>query len=102
MELPAFLLMLTTVLASAASLVLRFGRALRLERQQIKWFAYAGAFLAAVFVAGPTVLWSPAFPGWVWFSAFFFAVAGMPVSAGIAILRYRLYDIDLLINRTLV
>ena len=102
LEFSAFLLMLATVLASVVSLVLRFRRARRLERQQIKWFAYAGALLAAVFVAGPTVLWSPAVPGWIWFTAFFLAVAGMPISAGVAILRYRLYEIDLLINRTLV
>jgi hypothetical protein len=102
LEFAAFLLMLGTVLVSAVSLVVRFRRARLLERQQIKWFAYAGAFLALVFVAGPTVLWSPAVPGWVWFCAFFLAVVGMPVCAGIAILRYRLYDIDLIINRTLV
>ena len=102
LEFAAFLLMLGAVLASAVSLVVRFRRARLLERQQIKWFAYAGAFLAAVFVAGPTVLWSPAMPGWVWFCAFFLAVAGMPISAGTAILRYRLYDIDIIINRTLV
>ncbi len=102
LEFAAFLLMLGTVLVSAVSLVVRFRRARLLERQQIKWFAYAGAFLALVFLAGPTVLWSPAVPGWVWFCAFFLAVAGMPVCAGIAILRYRLYEIDTLINRTLV
>jgi hypothetical protein len=102
LEFSGFLLMLGAVLASAVSLVVRFRHAGRLERQQIKWFAYAGALLAAVFVAGPAFLWSSAFPGWVWFVAFFFAVAGMPVSAGIAILRYRLYDIDTIINRTLV
>jgi hypothetical protein len=102
LEFATFLLMLATLLASAVSLVVRFRRARLLERQQIKWFAYAGAFLALVFVAGPTVLWSPAVPGWVWFCAFFLAVAGMPVCAGIAILRYRLYDIDIIINRTLV
>jgi hypothetical protein len=102
LEFAAFLLMLGTVLVSAVSLVVRFGRAHPLERQQIKWFAYAGAFLAVVFLAGPTVLWSPAVPGWVWFAAFFLAVVGMPVCAGIAILRYRLYEIDVIINRTLV
>jgi hypothetical protein len=102
LEFAAFLLMLGAVLASAVSLVVRFGRARLLERQQIKWFAYAGAFLVVVFVAGPTVLWSPAVPGWVWFCAFFLAVVGMPVCAGIAILRYRLYEIDIIINRTLV
>jgi hypothetical protein len=102
LEFSAFLLMFATILASAVSLVGRFRRARTLERQQIKWFAFAGAFLAAVFLAGPTFLWSPAVPGWIWTTAFFFAVAGMPISAGIAILRYRLYDIDLLINLTLV
>ena len=52
LEFSAFLLMLGAVLASAVSLVVRFRRAPLLERQQIKWFAYAGAFLAVVFVAG--------------------------------------------------
>lgn len=101
-ESSAFLLMLMTILASVISLVLQFRRARQLERQQIKWFAYAGAFLAVVFIAGPAVLWSPVVPGWIWPTVFFLGVAAMPVSAGIAILRYRLYDIDLVINRTLV
>jgi hypothetical protein len=102
LEFSAFLLMFATILASAVSLVVRFRRARTLERQQIKWFAFAGAFLAAVFLAGPTFLWSPAVSGWIWTTAFFLAVAGMPISAGIAILRYRLYEIDIIINRTLV
>jgi hypothetical protein len=102
LEFSAFLLMFATILASAVSLVVRFRRARTLERQQIKWFAFAGAFLAAIFLAGPTFLWSPAVPGWIWTTAFFLAIAGMPASAGIAILRHRLYDIDAIINRTLV
>ncbi len=102
LESSAFALMLATILISVVSLVLRFRRTRRLERQQIKWFAYAGAFLAAVFIAGPTIVWSPTVPGWIWTTIFLLGVAAVPVSAGIAILRYRLYDIDLVINRTLV
>jgi hypothetical protein len=78
LEFSAFLLMLATVLASAVSLVVRFRRAYLLERQQIKWFAYAGALLAAVFVAGPTVLWSPAVPGGCGFAPSFSRSRGCP------------------------
>jgi hypothetical protein len=97
------LLIFALGIVAGASLFVRLRHATSwVERQQIKWFAFAGAFLAAVFLAGPTFLWSSAVSGWIWTTAFFLAVAGMPISAGIAILRYRLYDIDLLINFTLV
>jgi hypothetical protein len=74
------------------------------ERQQIKWFAYA----ATILIIG-RVMASPATEAvgarWIWFVGLALYVAGImsvPVAVGIAILRYRPYDIDLLINRTLV
>src|SRR5215213_6987501 len=87
------------------SVFMRLRHATGVERQQIKWFAYAAA--ASVIVSGlaylvPIVVDTP-----LWFERIAMAlnialIPAIPVSIGIAILRYRLYDIDLLINRTLV
>ena len=92
-------------LASAASLLVRLRGARGVERQQIKWFAYAAAMLAG----GSTVLHvvSEALDSWwlhweVGFVTTMVGLAGLPVALGIAIMRYRLHDIDLIINRTLV
>jgi hypothetical protein len=83
------------VLAAFASMVDRFRRARGDERQQLKWITFAAALLPLTFL--DSLLPDPV-------SNFFFAVvvACLPVGAGVAILRYRLYDIDRLINRTLV
>jgi hypothetical protein len=89
-------LFLVVSLAACASLVLRFWRARGEERQQLKWFAYAAALMVTGNVVGGLVL--PSSGDLV--SAL--TIALLPVAAGIAILRYRLYDIDRLINRTLV
>ena len=98
------LLALAAAAAGAVSLVLRLRRSRGDERQQLKWFAFAGAVFCAVFATGP-VLWSlpPSSGfGWIWTVLFLSAVSTIPAAAGIAILRYRLYDIDVIINRTLV
>jgi hypothetical protein len=91
--------------AAAFSLFVRLRRAVGVERQQIKWFAYAAVAtvsagtLANVIPRGiDTPLWFER-AGFVLFVAFEPAI---PVSIGIAILRYHLYDIDIIINRTLV
>jgi hypothetical protein len=83
--------------AALVSLVLRFRRSRGVERQQLKWFTYAAA-LAILFQAVPT----PQPEGAVRDVLFGLTVAFIPIAAGIAVLRYRLYDIDRLINRTLV
>jgi hypothetical protein len=93
------------LVAAAMALFIRLRRAKGVERQQIKWFAYAsaatviGLFLAYVI---PTVVDTP-----LWFERAGYAVLialipAIPISIGTAILRYRLYDIDIIINRTLV
>jgi hypothetical protein len=94
--------LLPAALASIASVGLRFRRAGAEERRQLMWLTYTGALVAVValgmLVAESTVGTSDNFSNAV-ISA---AVAALPVSIGIAILRYRLYDIDVVINRTLV
>jgi hypothetical protein len=85
------------LVAAVVSLVLRFRRSRGVERQQLKWFTYAGVLLI---LGGP--LASYLLPASVSDVTFGLAIALVPVAAGIAILRYRLYDIDRLISRTLV
>jgi hypothetical protein len=82
-------------LAAVVSLVVRFRRSRGDERLQLKWFTYAGALLPVVLLGD----FLPAAAGDVLFAV---GISLLPVAAGIAILRYRLYEIDRLINRTLV
>jgi two-component system, NarL family, sensor kinase len=89
-----------TVLLSAVSLVVRFRRASGQERQQLKWFAALGVVLLGFAVVDPFLS--------AWHGRLYDAVAwavlasAMYAAIGIAVLRHRLYDIDLLLNRTLV
>jgi len=89
-----------TILACIISVFLRFRRARGIERQQLKWFTYGLAIsiliLIVILIAVFTI--PSGGPG----ELFYLAVVCIPISAGIAMLRYRLYDIDVLINRTLV
>jgi hypothetical protein len=99
-------LVLLLGLVAAASVVVGRRGARGVERQQIKWLLYAGA----LFFIGPTFqitafyilrvegAWGP------WVGSLLGAIGGLggPIAIGVAILRYRLYDIDILINRTLV
>ena len=86
------------------SLFLRFRRASGVEHQQIKWLVftisvlYIGATLAYIVYRAPGAWW--AWP--VGQSLLAVGFVGVPIAMGVAILRYRLYDIDILINRTLV
>jgi hypothetical protein len=87
------------ILVAAGSLLWRFRRARGLERQQLKWLAYGGAFLAA-YIALDLVSLAPA--GLVDALIEALTFGALYVGVGMAVLRYRLYDIDRLINRTLV
>jgi hypothetical protein len=84
--------------ASAVSLVVRFRRSAGVERQQIKWLAYTVSVIPVWFLVNPVIVDNPLVVGAI--DALLFA--GVPVATGIAILRYRLYDIDVIVNRTLV
>jgi hypothetical protein len=89
-------LLLLSVVAALIQLVFRFRQSRGEERQQLKWFTYAGAVMVFSFVIQDmTGLALPDF-------LFGLMIGLIPLSVGVAILRYRLYDIDLIINRTLV
>jgi hypothetical protein len=83
------------------SLFVRFRRARGDERQQIKWFASAAALsLLWIFVLEQSTL--SGLPGAIAVLSGLLVLPSIPIATGIAILRYRLYDIDRIINRTLV
>ena len=104
------------ILASAVSLVLRYRRSRGEVREQIKWIAFVASFAGLVYlialispsIFAPEMLGGggrlPPLP--FWFDLLFFVAvlgfAGVPVAIGFAVLRYRLYDIDVIVNRTLV
>jgi hypothetical protein len=90
--------------AVALSLLMRLRRAVGVERQQLKWFAYAAAMFAlgVVLIVIPIAIDTPSWYEWVGTAIFTAAGAAITISIGIAILRYRLYEIDIIINRTLV
>jgi signal transduction histidine kinase len=100
--LPGFgsILAVGAVAAAVVSVVIRFRRAEGVERQQIKWLAYAACLAVALLVPASFIgaLWSEDVAN----ALILLAVLSLPLAVGVAILRYRLYDIDLLINRTLV
>src|SRR5215216_2016365 len=103
----AILFIMTPLLTAAATLAvfMRLRRAIGVERQQIKWFAYAAVATVSAGILAyiiPRVVETP-----LWFERVGFAldvafIPAIPIAIGIAILRYRLYDIDRIINRTLV
>jgi hypothetical protein len=95
-----FALYISLLFAAAISLLVRFRRSGSVERQQIKWLAFAALAIPVWFVTNaPIEAWAPDL--FLFIDAFIFS-ALIPAAAGIAILRYRLYEIDLIINLTLV
>jgi hypothetical protein len=94
----------TLTFVSAGSLFVRRLRASGVERQQLKWFTYASTLAISGVILTYTIsealgaLWLK----WAGYALMEVGLVGVPISMGIAILRYRLYEIDLIINRTLV
>jgi signal transduction histidine kinase len=101
----AGLLLLVGILGSIASVVVQFRRATGIKRAQVKWLAFAGVIVLVGNILG-------GIPYWFWpdnaltqelsIIATDFTVVGIVAATGIAILRYRLWDIDIVINRTVV
>jgi hypothetical protein len=91
------------ILGSIASLFVRFRRARNVERQQLKWLSYTGALVGVALIVA-VIIESIAGERAVDLTNTIISVslAFVPVAMGVAILRHRLYDIDVVINRTLV
>jgi hypothetical protein len=100
------------MLASALSLVLRYRRSGGEERQQIKWIAFAASVVVVLYAIAmiasfvfPAESWTTAGSVW-WLNLLPYAVLSsftlVPIAVGVAVLKYRLYEIDIIINRALV
>jgi hypothetical protein len=89
-----------SLLVGAGSLVGRFRRARGTERQQLRWLAYAAALAAGLLLVALIAGFLPANDN-VTFASLSLGVALLPLATGAAILRYRLYDLDRIISRTL-
>jgi hypothetical protein len=103
LEVVMAVLFLGFILSSVVSLVVRFRRSQGQERQQMKWLTYAaatvvGMVLLTTLLEAANLVFLSEMAG----LATDLLIAGIPVGVGIAVLRYRLYDIDVVINRTLV
>jgi hypothetical protein len=105
-ELGLFMLSISILLA-AAGLLRRFQRSAGVARIQLKWFTFAAGF-AGLVLAGPGMLFNLLITGDVTKGLKLFQVLtivsmlGIPAAAGVAIMRYHLYDIDLILKRSLV
>ena len=97
-----FVAMFALIAAAAVSLVVRFRRAQGELRQQLKWLVAAAALLGCTFVVS-IPLWtiSASWAGIAWTLLFSISTTAIPVATAFAILRYRLYEIDVIIRRTL-
>ena len=101
--LPLELVIGALIVLSGVSLVVRFRRSAGMERQQLKWVALSASLIAvamlAVLATTPATATNTSKPAQV---AMILAFGTLPIAIAVAILRYRLYDIDLLINRAIV
>src|SRR5215204_652937 len=92
------------IFVAVISLIIRLRRARDLERQQIKWFVYAIVLMISggILTYPVSDVIGSVWLKWISFVPFIVGVMSIPIAMGVAILRYRLYEIDTLINRTLV
>jgi hypothetical protein len=101
-----YLLLPIFAVLGVVSLVLRYRRADQQSRQQIKWFVYGSVMMVIIVLVGifiaSQITNDLALSNAVGNMSFAVAILALPLGVGIGVLRYRLYDIDILIKRTLV
>jgi hypothetical protein len=97
-----FSLLLLGVLAAAASVVVRARQARGVERQQLKWLAVSSSMVAVTWALAAFLPWESGLLGWVRVLPLQLSVIGVVAGAALAILRYRLYDLDVVVNRAIV
>jgi signal transduction histidine kinase len=93
---------LASMFAGAAAVVIRFRRSSGVEREQVKWFAFAAALVPAAVVICLGEIAITGRDGPVTLAAFLAVLVAVPLAIGVAVMRYRLFEIDRLISRTLV
>ena len=89
------------VVVAVWSLLVRARRGTSVERQQIKWLAYAGCLVAATLVPSTILSLSTGTAARIAEGALMIAIVTVPVAVAVAVLKYRLYEIDRIISRTL-
>lgn len=97
-----FALVVICGLAGATSLVIRFRNSTGIQREQLKWVAFAGVVFILFWIIGVAGEERDLFDGGVQNAFILIGISLIPLAAAIAVLRYRLYDIDWIISRTLV
>ena len=93
-------ILIVSFVVALFSVFVRLASAGRVERQQIKWFAFAAAVLLVCLLLSGLIAWG--LPSWAIFLIGVACFSVIPAAVGIAIFKHRLYDIDVVINRTLV
>jgi hypothetical protein len=97
-----FLALVLTMVASAASVVARMRGARGIERQQLRWLAVAASCVAIGFVLSALLPWQTGLLGWVRILPLQLSVTAVVVGAALAVLRYRLYDLDVVVSRAVL
>ena len=90
------------LLAAAASVVVRMRRARGVERQQLRWLASPRPWWRSCFVLARSCPWQTGCLGWLRVLPLQLSVVAVGVGAALAILRYRLYDLDLVVSRAIL
>jgi signal transduction histidine kinase len=94
--------LLGCVVLAAWSLVVRARRGTPVERQQLKWLAYAGCLVALALVPSTILSLTPGIPARIAQGALVIAILAIPAAVAVAVLKYRLYDLDIVIRKTVV
>jgi hypothetical protein len=87
---------------AVCSLFARARRGTDVERQQIKWLAYSGCLVALTLVPSTTLSLTPGIPARIAQGALMLAILTVPAAVAVAVLKYRLYDLDIVVRKTVV